>query len=160
MATSLPRAVESINFDFIEERSVPLSEQVTLRVSKERREHMKLISRLSQPHRTVFQLTDSVLTAFIRRFEIASQMRFLDSPLTVQATDALPAPDASEIEDYVIPADDQTGLKVAKDVREALRRISLVSGKTIFAITDASLEKFATQFDAASRYALISRFRS
>lgn len=159
MATNRSQPVERTLFESIEERSVPETDQSTIRVSKDRREQMKLISALSRPRKTAFELVDAVMTAFIRRFEAASGLSILNSPVTQGAIETLRTRDPADIGECVVPLDEQTTLKVTKDVREALRVISAYEGKTIFAMTDAVLLDFVEQFDAASGYSLMSRYR-
>jgi hypothetical protein len=49
-----------------------------------------------------------------------------------------------------VPTEEQTTIRVRKDVQELLRIIAALEGKTIFSVTDKVLGDFIRRYEAAS----------
>jgi hypothetical protein len=56
-----------------------------------------------------------------------------------------------------VPTEEQTTIRVRKDLQELLRVIAALEGRTMFAITDAVLSDYVQQYELASGRSLLPR---
>jgi hypothetical protein len=154
------KAPPPIDFEKIDDLIVPKEDKTSLRIHKDRRKQLKVIAALSRPSKTVFTLTDAVLTNFIRRYEAVSGLKIMDTTEGRDLPVDLRTVDPAEIEDQQGSEEDRTTVAVEKKVREALKVISAYEGKTVFSISDAVIGDFVNQFEAAAGRTIIPRDRS
>jgi hypothetical protein len=150
------KAPPPIDFEKIDDLIVPKEDKTSLRIHKQ----LKVIAALSRPSKTVFTLTDAVLTNFIRRYEAVSGLKIMDTTEGRDLPVDLRTVDPAEIEDQQGSEEDRTTVAVEKKVREALKIISAYEGKTVFSISDAVIGDFVNQFEAAAGRTIIPRDRS
>lgn len=60
---------KSLHLEVVGDNTVPAEEQTTIRVSKVLQRHLSMISAIEG--KTIFSITDTVLTDYVRRFESA-----------------------------------------------------------------------------------------
>lgn len=146
-----------LTFDKIADVVIAKEDKGSLRISKERRQQLKVIAALSQPRKSVFSLVDSALKTFIRRYELASGKQLLEQPGYGSAD--LPTLDLKDIEDQHVSEADRTSLAVDNRVREALKVIAALEEKTVHSIVDAVLEHWVDQFEAVAHRRIVPRAR-
>lgn len=61
-----------------------------------------------------------------------------------------------EASDIVVPVDEQTTIRIRKGLREQLKMISALDGKTIFSITDSVLGDYVQRYEFAIGRRLMS----
>ncbi|GGA81818.1 hypothetical protein GCM10011521_20210 [Arenimonas soli] len=61
------------------------------------------------------------------------------------------------IVDSSVPTEDQTTIRVRKELQELLRVIAALEGKTIFSVTDTVLTEYVRRYEATSGRPLLPR---
>lgn len=64
-----------------------------------------------------------------------------------------------QVNDASVPTEEQTTMRVRKDLQELLRVIAALEGKTIFSVTDSVLTDYVKRYEAMSGRPLLPRRR-